>query len=108
MPEKQEELQVPQVPESEDRPAEPKCSIDLAAKAGLTKAELLVMLARGHLKPAAQDAALMFDDEKAIGINDAGETITLGEVEAAIVERVKEAIADGTIPGNFGQFQDLQ
>lgn len=108
MPERQEDPQVPQVPGPEDKPAEQKCPIDLAIKAGLSKDELLVMLARGYLKPAAQDAELTFDGEKAVGVNDAGETITLGEVEAAIVKRVEEAIADGTIPRNFGQSQGLQ
>jgi len=91
------------MPESEKDPAEELRSANLTAEdaleVGLSDQQLkVVTMAQGPSASLRGEADVPFNDlEMACGVSDTGETVTLGDVEAAMVERVKKALANGTI-----------
>lgn len=66
-------------------------------------------LRKGPEASLPPSADVPFNDlDMAAGTSDEGKTITLGDIEAAMVKKLKEALANGTIPQNTRGSSEIQ
>lgn len=69
----------------------------------------VITLRKGPGAGLSPSAEIPFNDLSLVdGVSDTGKPVTLGDIEAAVFQRIEEALANGTIPRNTRGSSEIQ